>query len=161
MGAFQLLSSATPSRLIEESSDDSKLAMIESGVVRSLCDLIQENANIESPQLRRNSLAVTSLEVSLSPKGRPVVATKRNGSANGAPSTGIGYGTGSTRSQWSIERTLAEKLAQEEQLTLLMCALSVFLWGRNVGTRVVRMVEALSSEGGEGVEGEGGGWGIE
>jgi len=40
---------------------------------------------------------------------------------------GIGYGTGSTRSKWDIERAVEEQLAREEQLVWLLNALVSYL----------------------------------
>ncbi|KHJ97779.1 hypothetical protein OESDEN_02249 [Oesophagostomum dentatum] len=41
---------------------------------------------------------------------------------------GVGYGYGSTRSRWDIERTVEERLAKEEHLTWLLNALNAFLY---------------------------------
>lgn len=55
--------------------------------------------------------------------------SKRPSTATSHASKGVGYGTGSTKSRWDIERAAEQKVAQEERMMWLSCALTTFICG--------------------------------
>ncbi|WKY14736.1 hypothetical protein Q1695_000340 [Nippostrongylus brasiliensis] len=101
-------------KLINDSSSDEKLMLYENGVIQTICELIAESGSVFSNN-RTNSGER---------KRRPT----RQNSSSGIVHRGVGYGHGSTRSRWDIERTVEERLAREEHLTWLLNALSAFLY---------------------------------
>ncbi|CAI2357378.1 unnamed protein product [Caenorhabditis sp. 36 PRJEB53466] len=107
-------------RLIHEISFADRKQFIDCGVIHQLLELIGETAISDSN-------ATSSRSSSDEQKRR----TRRNSSASFSHK-GTGYGTGSTRSRWDIERTVEEKLIREEHLTWLLGVLNAFMLGHSV-----------------------------
>lgn len=106
-------------RILGESTPDEKLALFNAGIVDKICKLIRENNNIEGVHIRQGTATTKRKRQS-----HPSPPNKDNGGTKG-----IGYGRGSTKSVWDIERTVEERIAQEEHLMWLICSLTAFLWG--------------------------------
>ncbi|KAK6014750.1 hypothetical protein OSTOST_19860 [Ostertagia ostertagi] len=94
--------------------------LFECGIIHSICELIAENGSVSS----NNSLSSPHRTGSGERKRR----LARQNSNSGVVNRGVGYGHGSTRSRWDIERTVEERLAREEHLTWLLNALNAFLY---------------------------------
>uniref|UniRef100_A0A914VVG4 UBC core domain-containing protein n=1 Tax=Plectus sambesii TaxID=2011161 RepID=A0A914VVG4_9BILA len=106
------------SRIINDSSPDEKLQLHRGGMVAKLCELIADcgsmlpkheaagHASDSADKRRRNNRRHSSV-------------------VNGR---GVGYGHGSTRSRWDIERTVEERLAREEHLIWLLNAMTAYLY---------------------------------
>ncbi|GMR32629.1 hypothetical protein PMAYCL1PPCAC_02824, partial [Pristionchus mayeri] len=101
-------------RLISEASVEERIALVHSHIVQTILELIGENSNADHKP---------------DSGGRRNRQTRRN-SAH-ATHRGVGYGHGSTRSRWDIERTVEERLAREEHLIWLLNALVAFIVGRD------------------------------
>lgn len=105
--------------ILGESTPEEKLALFNAGIVDKICKLIRENNNIEGVHIRQGTAAPKRKRQNHpSPVNKDMTGTK-----------GIGYGRGSTKSVWDIERTVEERIAQEEHLMWLICSLTAFLWG--------------------------------
>ncbi|CAI5455389.1 unnamed protein product [Caenorhabditis angaria] len=108
-------------KYINESSAAEKANLFRAGILHTLLDLIAETAiSDNSGQSSRNSSG----------------ENKRRGRRNSSASfthKGIGYGTGSTRSRWDIERTVEEKMLREENLTWLLNAFNAFIISWPIG----------------------------
>ncbi|EYC38810.1 hypothetical protein Y032_0693g1590 [Ancylostoma ceylanicum] len=102
-------------RLINDCSPEEKVVLFESGIIQTICELIAETGSVCS-----NSRTET--------EERKRRQQRRNSNTGVVHSRGIGYGHGSTRSRWDIERTVEERLAREEHLTWLLNALNAFLY---------------------------------
>ncbi|KAI6191419.1 putative ubiquitin-conjugating enzyme protein 17 [Aphelenchoides bicaudatus] len=70
---------------------------------------------------------MTSRQVPEQKRGR--TGWKRPSTTSSQVSKGIGYGSGSTRSKFDLDRVVEEKLAMEEHLMWLLCAITTFLCG--------------------------------
>ena len=57
--------------------------------------------------------------------------------------SGIGYGHGSTRSRWDIERTVEERLAREEHLIWLVTAFTAYIGSADAVRDLGMMPERL------------------
>ncbi|VDO70317.1 unnamed protein product [Heligmosomoides polygyrus] len=90
------------------------MLLFENGIIQTICELIAESGSVYS----------TNRADSGERKRRPA----RQNSSSGIVHRGVGYGHGSTRSRWDIERTVEERLAREEHLTWLLNALNAFLY---------------------------------
>ncbi|CAL2050412.1 unnamed protein product [Caenorhabditis brenneri] len=101
-------------RLVNDISFAERKQFLECGVIHHLLDLIGETA-------------ISDFSSSLRPEDQKRRA-RRNSSAS-LSHKGTGYGTGSTRSRWDIERTVEEKLIREEHLTWLLSILNSFMLG--------------------------------
>lgn len=102
--------------------------MVKAGCVKRLCALIDEYASLDYKSERRQGSATSSSSSSsssssldYSPSSQP--SDKRQNSGRNtefrtrtALSRGVGYGSGSTKSRWDVERTVEERIAQEEHL---------------------------------------------
>ncbi|KAI6210465.1 putative ubiquitin-conjugating enzyme protein 17 [Aphelenchoides besseyi] len=53
-------------------------------------------------------------------------------STGNSSAKGVGFGRGSTKSRWDFERNVEERIAQEEHLMWLLCALTTFLCGDTI-----------------------------
>ncbi|CAB3399752.1 unnamed protein product [Caenorhabditis bovis] len=103
-------------KFTNNSTIDEKLTMFNCGILHSILDLIAE-------------MATTEVSVIITGHGgkREGKRRHRRNSSTSLSHRGIGYGTGSTRSKWDIERTVEEKLAREEHLTWLLNAFNAYL----------------------------------
>ncbi|MFH4983401.1 hypothetical protein AB6A40_010110 [Gnathostoma spinigerum] len=108
-------------RIINDSSPEEKLQLYRAGVVRKLCEMIAHCGNVDN-RYRANESRDT---IENNDKRRRSV--KRNSGQHGAH-RGIGYGHGSTRSRWDIERTVEERLAREEHLIWLLNAMTAYIY---------------------------------
>lgn len=108
---FSILGEATPAE---------KQELVRLGVLARILHEIEQCVRLDSPtqEKRRSRTSWTGHH------NRP----STTGSSNGA-GKGVGYGRGSTKSRWDIERTVEERIAQEEHLMWLLCALTTFLCG--------------------------------
>uniref|UniRef100_A0A8R1HU69 UBC core domain-containing protein n=1 Tax=Caenorhabditis japonica TaxID=281687 RepID=A0A8R1HU69_CAEJA len=104
-------------RLITDISFTDRKQFVDCGVIHQLLELIGDTAISDSST---NSSRNSSDEQ----KRR----ARRNSSVS-LSHKGIGYGTGSTRSRWDIERTVEEKLVREEHLTWLLSMFNSFITG--------------------------------
>uniref|UniRef100_A0A1I8BZC0 Uncharacterized protein n=1 Tax=Meloidogyne hapla TaxID=6305 RepID=A0A1I8BZC0_MELHA len=195
--AVQLLASAT---------SEEKEQMLQRGVLRRICLLINEHCNLDLPpppspifdspqQHQRHSVDISVVENNgnLTDKNQqksPKEATeeeresrkkfivgsksgksssrrsstqqakgatkdvkqpprKRPGSAEPTKAKGVGYGRGSTKSRWNMERTVEERSIQEEHLIWLLSALIAYLWGDRLLERVCDWEMSLGYKGGE------------
>ncbi|CAK5098931.1 unnamed protein product [Meloidogyne enterolobii] len=181
--------------------------MLQCGVLRRICLLINEHCNLDLPppsspifdsskQHQRHSVDVSGIEnnLNLIDKNQQKVKTeeieeeresrkkfiiggnkagktgsrrsstqqakgalkdvkqpprKRPGSAEPNKLRGIGYGRGSTKSKWNMERTVEERAIQEEHLIWLLSALIAYLWGDRLLERVCDWEMSLGYKGGE------------
>uniref|UniRef100_A0AC34QZQ9 UBC core domain-containing protein n=1 Tax=Panagrolaimus sp. JU765 TaxID=591449 RepID=A0AC34QZQ9_9BILA len=105
--------------ILGESTPDEKLQLFNAGVVDRICKLIKENNNIEGIPLRSGTATTKRKRQQNSPSKNDDKTANR----------GVGYGRGSTKPVWDIERTVEERIAQEEHLMWLICSLTAFLWG--------------------------------
>ncbi|ULT82976.1 hypothetical protein L5515_018160 [Caenorhabditis briggsae] len=101
-------------RLVNEISFTDRKQFVDCGVIHQLLELIGETA-------------ISDFSTSSRPEENKRRA-RRNSSAS-LSHKGTGYGTGSTRSRWDIERTVEEKLIREEHLTWLLSILNSFMLG--------------------------------
>lgn len=105
------------------------MIFLEEGIFRQICQLIQNHSNLdgnsENFQNTSRNDSVTTNHTNLRSK------------------KGIGYGHGSIKSQWDIERAVEARYAREEQLTWLLHTLTVFLWGDNPDN-ISQLLEACS-----------------
>uniref|UniRef100_A0A915Q7B0 UBC core domain-containing protein n=1 Tax=Setaria digitata TaxID=48799 RepID=A0A915Q7B0_9BILA len=101
-------------RIISDCSSEEKLQLFHAGVLRRICETIAEYGGI-------NKLNRTGF-----------VSSKRTeGSRRGSfryIQKGVGYGHGSTRSRWNIERTVEERLIREEHLIWLLNAVTAYIY---------------------------------
>ncbi|CAI4232635.1 unnamed protein product [Auanema sp. JU1783] len=106
-------------KLINDSTSEEKMLLFESGILHTLCELIAECGSVEgqSKYIHKNGS-----------EERKRHQLRRSSEANNASHRGVGYGHGSTRSRWDIERTVEEKLAREENLTWLLNALNTYIY---------------------------------
>uniref|UniRef100_A0AC35FHZ2 UBC core domain-containing protein n=1 Tax=Panagrolaimus sp. PS1159 TaxID=55785 RepID=A0AC35FHZ2_9BILA len=136
--------------ILGESTPDEKLLLYNAGVVDKLCRLIRENNNSEAVIPRATTASTKRKRQTSQPQPRPADTKAADAAAN----RGIGYGRGSTKSQWDIERTVEERIAQEEHLMWLLCALNTYLWGDSLklsevnasvlaGRQAVHLVDGL------------------
>ncbi|KAL6724187.1 hypothetical protein Aduo_019097 [Ancylostoma duodenale] len=102
-------------KLINDCSPEEKVVLFENGIIQTICELIAETGSVCS-----NSRTET--------EERKRRQQRRNSNTGVVHSRGIGYGHGSTRSRWDIERTVEERLAREEHLTWLLNALNAFIY---------------------------------
>ena len=93
-------------------------------MVERICRLIRENNSSEGV-IQRATTASTKRKRQTNSQPQQPRAPPAAENLN----KGIGYGRGSTKSQWDIERTVEERIAQEEHLMWLLCALNTYLWG--------------------------------
>lgn len=105
--------------ILGESSPEDKLNLYHVGILRKILSLIKECSNLEGHKPREGSGTTEN-------KRKRNANQRKNSATN---EKGIGYGRGSTKSRWDIERTVEERIAQEEHLMWLLCALTTFLWG--------------------------------
>ncbi|VDM53468.1 unnamed protein product [Angiostrongylus costaricensis] len=101
-------------KLINNSSPEEKPVLFENGIIQTICELIAESGSVYSNQ-RADS------------EERKRRRSRRNSNST-ILQRGVGYGHGSTRSKWNIERTVEERLAREEHLIWLLNALNAFLY---------------------------------
>ncbi|KRY13653.1 putative ubiquitin-conjugating enzyme protein 17 [Trichinella patagoniensis] len=125
------------SRLINDSSPADRLQLVHSGILRRIVELINGYYNcwnklkvvdgmeklsnstcssVNSHRRHQNNSFVSQITVG-----------RRKTHTTAAANRGIGYGCGSTRCQWDIERYIEETIVREEQLAWLMHALVAFL----------------------------------
>ncbi|GMT04147.1 hypothetical protein PENTCL1PPCAC_26321, partial [Pristionchus entomophagus] len=128
-------------RMISESSIDERMALTNSTIIQTILDLLGENSNADHKP---------------DSGGRRNRQSRRNSAHTSH--RGVGYGHGSTRSRWDIERTVEERLQREEHLIWLLNALVAFVVGKDDGivgpsweeTGTIRggidHVEAIASE---------------
>ncbi|GMT32399.1 hypothetical protein PFISCL1PPCAC_23696, partial [Pristionchus fissidentatus] len=101
-------------RLISESSIEERISLVHNRTLHTILELIGENSNADNHK----------------PDSGGRRRQSRRNSAH-ASHRGVGYGHGSTRSRWDIERTVEERLAREEHLIWLLNALIAFIIGRD------------------------------
>ncbi|KRX41036.1 putative ubiquitin-conjugating enzyme protein 17 [Trichinella murrelli] len=125
------------SRIINDSSPADRLQLVHSGILRRIVELINGYYNcwnklkvvdgmeklsnstcssVNSHRRHQNNSFVSQITVG-----------RRKTHTTAAANRGIGYGCGSTRCQWDIERYIEETIVREEQLAWLMHALVAFL----------------------------------
>ncbi|KRY52057.1 putative ubiquitin-conjugating enzyme protein 17 [Trichinella britovi] len=125
------------SRIINDSSPADRLQLVHSGILRRIVELINGYYNcwnklkvvdgmeklsnstcssVNSHRRHQNNNFVSQITVG-----------RRKTHTTAAANRGIGYGCGSTRCQWDIERYIEETIVREEQLAWLMHALVAFL----------------------------------
>ncbi|KAF1748227.1 hypothetical protein GCK72_024694 [Caenorhabditis remanei] len=102
-------------RFVNDISFVERKQFVECGVIHHLLELIGETAISDFSSSSRSS-------------DENKRRARRNSSAS-LSHKGTGYGTGSTRSRWDIERTVEEKLIREEHLTWLLSILNSFMLG--------------------------------
>uniref|UniRef100_A0A1I7TC69 UBIQUITIN_CONJUGAT_2 domain-containing protein n=1 Tax=Caenorhabditis tropicalis TaxID=1561998 RepID=A0A1I7TC69_9PELO len=102
-------------RFVNDISYSDRKQFIDCGVIHHLLDLIAETA-------------ISDFSASSSRSDEQKRRARRNSAAS-FTHKGTGYGTGSTRSRWDIERTVEEKLIREEHLTWLLSILNSFMLG--------------------------------
>lgn len=107
-------------RILGEASSSDKQELIRLEVLTRLLIEIEQCSHLERITKRSNSG---------DEKRRRGNWIRRPSTTSSTTSRGIGYGRGSTKSRWDIERTVEERIAQEEHLMWLMCALTTFLCG--------------------------------
>lgn len=100
------------------------MVFVSTGFIKRLCLLINQCSALEGSHRRIPSGTEQGEQ-----KRRSRFLGRRNSGTTSAASRGIGYGRGSTKSRWDIERTVEERIAQEEHLMWLLCALTTFMWG--------------------------------
>lgn len=83
--------------ILGESSPEDKLHLYQVGILKKICALIKECSNLESNKSREGSGS------SENKRKRNASNQRKNSAAN---ERGIGYGRGSTKSRWDIERTV-------------------------------------------------------
>ncbi|RCN47392.1 hypothetical protein ANCCAN_06526, partial [Ancylostoma caninum] len=81
-------------RLINDCSPEEKVVLFENGIIQTICELIAETGSVCS-----NSRTET--------EERKRRQQRRNSNTGVVHNRGIGYGHGSTRSRWDIERTVS------------------------------------------------------
>ncbi|KRY81577.1 putative ubiquitin-conjugating enzyme protein 17 [Trichinella pseudospiralis] len=125
------------SRIINDSSPADRLQLVHSGILKRIVELINGYYNcwnklkvvdgmeklsnstcssVNSHRRHQNNSFVSQITVG-----------RRKTHTTAAANRGIGYGCGSTRCQWDIERYIEETIVREEQLAWLMHALVAFL----------------------------------
>ncbi|VDN51966.1 unnamed protein product [Dracunculus medinensis] len=102
-------------RIINDCTPEEKLCLYRAGVVHRICKMIAEFGSIDN-----GKKIVSEMEE----KGRKMLRK----SSNTLRTKGVGYGHGSTRSRWDIERTVEEKLAREEHLIWLLNAVTAYIY---------------------------------
>ncbi|CCD61841.3 putative ubiquitin-conjugating enzyme protein 17 [Caenorhabditis elegans] len=102
-------------RFVNDVSFSERKQFVECGVIHHLLELIGETA-------------ISDFSASSRSADEQKRRARRNSSAS-LSHKGTGYGTGSTRSRWDIERTVEEKLIREEHLTWLLSILNSFMLG--------------------------------
>lgn len=149
------------SRLMNDATANEKLILLNSGVIQRIVEMIDERSHISttksqsgggnsSPAAKRNASGSATLQ----PQGQAAAASaqqqkspgkaprnnfvtqittnsRRKSNAYNISHRGIGYGFGSTRSHWDIERTIEEQMAREEQMVWLMNALTAYIFCAN------------------------------
>ncbi|CAD6189182.1 unnamed protein product [Caenorhabditis auriculariae] len=98
---------------INDASSEEKVVMFDIGIVHTLCELIADTALTDGQNSRNGSS-----------EGKRRV---RRNSSSSLTHRGVGFGHGSTRSRWDIERTVEERLAREEHLTWLLNAMNAYI----------------------------------
>uniref|UniRef100_A0A2K6VVG0 UBC core domain-containing protein n=1 Tax=Onchocerca volvulus TaxID=6282 RepID=A0A2K6VVG0_ONCVO len=105
-------------RIISDCSPEEKLQLFHAGVLRRICETIAEYGGIDKlnrPEFVQNR------------RRNRQQCTGKN-SFSGRIQKGVGYGHGSTRSRWNIERTVEERLIREEHLAWLLNAVTAFIY---------------------------------
>uniref|UniRef100_A0AAF5PKY3 Ubiquitin-conjugating enzyme family protein n=2 Tax=Wuchereria bancrofti TaxID=6293 RepID=A0AAF5PKY3_WUCBA len=105
-------------RIISDCSSEEKLQLFQAGVLRRICETIAECAGIN--KLNRSEFVHSGRK-----RGQQ---STRISSCTGYIQKGVGYGHGSTRSQWNIERTVEERLIREEHLIWLLNAVTAYIY---------------------------------
>ncbi|KAI1730493.1 ubiquitin-conjugating enzyme domain-containing protein [Ditylenchus destructor] len=100
--------------IFSDATPEEKLQLVKAGCVKRLCAMIDDYASSDYKNRQRRQGSGYSTASSCS---------------STALSRGVGYGSGSTKSRWDVERTVEERIAQEEHLMWLLSALTTFLWG--------------------------------
>ncbi|CAJ0565047.1 unnamed protein product, partial [Mesorhabditis spiculigera] len=108
-------------RMISDCTCEEKLQIFDAGIVHNICDMIAQCGAVETGYVQR----VMDRQDSAGDgrKRRP-----RRNSAGNTAHKGVGYGHGSTRSRWDIERTVEERLAREEHLIWLLSCLTAYIY---------------------------------
>uniref|UniRef100_A0A1I8AAE7 UBIQUITIN_CONJUGAT_2 domain-containing protein n=1 Tax=Steinernema glaseri TaxID=37863 RepID=A0A1I8AAE7_9BILA len=108
-------------RLINDSTPEEKLHLHDRRVLVLLCDLIAECGSFQKQAV-------------VQPTQENDRRRRRRNSGQGQSAVGqrgVGYGHGSTRSRWDIERAVEERLAREEHLIWVLNALTAFIFCAN------------------------------
>uniref|UniRef100_A0A7E4VH33 UBC core domain-containing protein n=1 Tax=Panagrellus redivivus TaxID=6233 RepID=A0A7E4VH33_PANRE len=121
--------------ILGEATPEMKIQFYNAGVIDRLCKTLRSANNVEG--IRANTAIGKRKRNSPSAGDAAMIPPARRG---------VGYGRGSTKSQWDIERTVEERIAQEEHLMWLLCALNTFLWGDTLRLAGVN-AESLSNIG--------------
>ncbi|KHN74762.1 putative ubiquitin-conjugating enzyme protein 17 [Toxocara canis] len=104
-------------RIINDSTSEEKLQLFRAGVLRRLCQMIADCGSVHAAH-RVDS-------------GNDAEKRRRQPRRNSSIFTthkGVGYGHGSTRSRWDIERAVEERLAREEHLIWLLNAVTAYIY---------------------------------
>ncbi|VDO27059.1 unnamed protein product [Onchocerca flexuosa] len=105
-------------RIISDCSPEEKLQLFHAGVLRRICETIAEYGGIN--KLDRPEFVQNRRRIRQQSAGRNSFSVHIQ--------KGIGYGYGSTRSRWNIERTVEERLIREEHLVWLLNAVTAFIY---------------------------------
>ncbi|KAK0406808.1 hypothetical protein QR680_018821 [Steinernema hermaphroditum] len=118
MGIKRVLNEITG--LINDSTPEEKLHLHDRRVLVLLCDLIAECGSFQKQTVVQQ------------PQENDRRRRRRNsGGQSAIGQKGVGYGHGSTRSRWDIERAVEERLAREEHLIWVLNALTAFIFCAN------------------------------
>ncbi|CAD5234273.1 unnamed protein product [Bursaphelenchus xylophilus] len=104
--------------ILGETTPGEKQELIKLGVLSRILSEIEQCSHLEHLNPRQSSG---------DEKRRQRIWTRRPSTTSS--NRGVGYGRGSTKSRWDIERTVEERIAQEEHLMWLLCSLTTFLCG--------------------------------
>uniref|UniRef100_A0A1I7VWP9 Ubiquitin-conjugating enzyme family protein n=1 Tax=Loa loa TaxID=7209 RepID=A0A1I7VWP9_LOALO len=106
-------------RIISDCSSEEKLQLFQAGVLRRICEKIAECGGIN----KQNRSEFVHSE-----RRRGQQSSTRTSNYTGHIQKGVGYGYGSTRSRWNIERTIEERLIREEHLIWLLNAVTAYIY---------------------------------
>uniref|UniRef100_A0A0K0FCC3 Probable ubiquitin-conjugating enzyme protein 17 (inferred by orthology to a C. elegans protein) n=1 Tax=Strongyloides venezuelensis TaxID=75913 RepID=A0A0K0FCC3_STRVS len=110
-------------RIINDASPGEKMEFFNNGVIHKICTRLIEEGDLKINN--HESLSKTNSNPESLDKRKQ---KKRHNSIATLAIRGIGYGTGSTRSRWDVEKAIEERITKEEHIIWLLNALTAFLY---------------------------------
>uniref|UniRef100_A0A0N4Z4S2 UBIQUITIN_CONJUGAT_2 domain-containing protein n=1 Tax=Parastrongyloides trichosuri TaxID=131310 RepID=A0A0N4Z4S2_PARTI len=110
-------------RIINEASIEEKFEFFNNGVIKKICSRLIEEGDLKINN--HKSVVKTNSNPENDDKRKQ---KKRHNSIATLTIRGIGYGTGSTRSRWDVEKAIEERITKEEHIIWLLNALTAYLY---------------------------------
>ncbi|CEF69615.1 Ubiquitin-conjugating enzyme, E2 domain and Ubiquitin-conjugating enzyme/RWD-like domain-containing protein [Strongyloides ratti] len=110
-------------RIVNDATPEEKIEFFNNGVIKKVCTRLIEEGDLKINNYKGLSKTNSNPENMDKRKQK-----KRHNSITSLAIRGIGYGTGSTRSRWDVEKAIEERITKEEHIIWLLNALTAFLY---------------------------------